>query len=41
MRISYRADDARARSDEAAEFLLRLLAEENVSFEGRWHVCEG
>jgi alkanesulfonate monooxygenase SsuD/methylene tetrahydromethanopterin reductase-like flavin-dependent oxidoreductase (luciferase family) len=34
-------DSARARSDEAAELLLKLLADENVSFKGRWHECEG
>jgi alkanesulfonate monooxygenase SsuD/methylene tetrahydromethanopterin reductase-like flavin-dependent oxidoreductase (luciferase family) len=34
-------DEARARSDEAADFLLDLLAGENVSFAGRWHSCEG
>lgn len=34
-------DEARARSDEAADFLLKLLADENVSFKGRWHSCEG
>ncbi|WOJ88881.1 LLM class flavin-dependent oxidoreductase [Methylocapsa polymorpha] len=34
-------DEARARSDEAAELLLRLLTDESVNFKGRWHVCEG
>jgi alkanesulfonate monooxygenase SsuD/methylene tetrahydromethanopterin reductase-like flavin-dependent oxidoreductase (luciferase family) len=33
-------EDARARADEARDFLLRLLAEENVSFEGRWRRSE-
>jgi alkanesulfonate monooxygenase SsuD/methylene tetrahydromethanopterin reductase-like flavin-dependent oxidoreductase (luciferase family) len=30
-------EDARARADEAADLLLRLIAERNVTFEGRWH----
>lgn len=30
-------EDARGRSEEARDFLLRLLAEKNVSFAGRWH----
>jgi alkanesulfonate monooxygenase SsuD/methylene tetrahydromethanopterin reductase-like flavin-dependent oxidoreductase (luciferase family) len=34
-------ETARERSDEAATFLLQLLADENVSFHGRWHQCEG
>jgi len=34
-------EEARARSDETMDFLLRLLAEKNVAFEGRWHRSEG
>lgn len=34
-------DEARERSREAMDLLLRLLAEENVTFKGRWSACEG
>ncbi|WP_036256473.1 LLM class flavin-dependent oxidoreductase [Methylocapsa acidiphila] len=33
--------EVRARSDEAANLLFRLLAEQDVTFKGRWRSCEG
>jgi len=35
------AEDARDQSQEGTDFLLRLLSEENVSFQGRWYKSEG
>jgi luciferase family oxidoreductase group 1 len=35
------AEEARERSQEATDFLLRLLQEENVSFTGRWYKSQG
>ncbi len=35
------ADDSAAQTKEATEFLLRLLAEDNVSFQGRWYRSAG
>jgi len=35
------ADEARERSQEATDFLLHLLREENVTFDGRWYKSQG